>query len=170
LRVNIAEGSFVIDQGGADRSAVEGIALLADEIISENLAIDAIATPSGTGTTALYLALSLPTIKVYTTPAIGDVTYLQEQMLALHAPLPKNLVILKPKKKFHFAKLYPEFLMIYSKTKSAGVLFDLLYAPAMWLALLEQTKEEKILYVHSGGVSGNVSMLERYKKKGFYNS
>jgi len=43
--------------------------------------------------------------------------------------------------------------------------FDLLYAPSMWLALLEETKE-KILYIHSGGVSGNESMLQRYKAKG----
>jgi 1-aminocyclopropane-1-carboxylate deaminase/D-cysteine desulfhydrase-like pyridoxal-dependent ACC family enzyme len=34
----------------------------------------------------------------------------------------------------------------------------------MWLALMEQTSEE-VLYVHSGGVSGNESMKERYLKK-----
>lgn len=46
---------------------------------------------------------------------------------------------------------------------NAGVEFDLLYAPAMWIAILEQTTE-KITYIHSGGVSGNQSMLERYTK------
>jgi len=34
----------------------------------------------------------------------------------------------------------------------------------MWEALLEQTTEN-ILYVHSGGVTGNESMLKRYKNK-----
>jgi 1-aminocyclopropane-1-carboxylate deaminase/D-cysteine desulfhydrase-like pyridoxal-dependent ACC family enzyme len=32
----------------------------------------------------------------------------------------------------------------------------------MWKMLLEQTKEQ-ILYIHSGGISGNKSMLQRYK-------
>ena len=34
----------------------------------------------------------------------------------------------------------------------------------MWKTLLEQTTEE-VVYIHSGGVSGNESMLKRYKKK-----
>jgi len=79
--------------------------------------------------------------------------------------IPKNLIILNPSKKYHFAKPYPEFIDIYKKLKHAGIEFDLLYAPGMWKALLEQT-QEKILYIHSGGVSGNGSMLQRYSKKG----
>ena len=35
----------------------------------------------------------------------------------------------------------------------------------MWKAILEQT-DEVILYIHSGGVTGNESMLNRYEKKG----
>ena len=123
------------------------------------------ATPSGTGTTALYLALSLPEYKVYTTPCVGDSKYLIEQMSALHE-IPKNLVILEPDKKYHFAKPYPEYLEIYKKLLLTKIEFDLLYSPGMWKTLLEQTDEE-ILYIHSGGVSGNISMLKRYEKKGF---
>ena len=52
---------------------------------------------------------------------------------------------------------------IYKKLLDSGIEFDLLYAPAMWMALIEQTDEE-ILYIHSGGVSGNESMLKRYQK------
>jgi len=163
LRLNLEEGTFIVDQGGADRSAKEGLKVLAEEIKSVNLDIDAIATPSGTGTTALFLAQALPEFKIYTIPCIGNSDYLKEQMQAL-GTIPNNLTILEPKRKYHFAKLYPEFLEIYHKTKKAGVEFDLLYAPSMWLTLLEQTTE-KILYVHSGGVSGNESMLERYKRK-----
>ncbi|MDO8454567.1 MAG: 1-aminocyclopropane-1-carboxylate deaminase, partial [Sulfurimonas sp.] len=101
--------------------------------------------------------------KIYTTPCVGDMAYLKEQMSALHA-IPKNLIILESAKKYHFAKLYPEFLEIYKKTLRSGIEFDLLYAPNLWKVLLEQTNEE-ILYIHSGGVSGNESMLKRYKKK-----
>jgi 1-aminocyclopropane-1-carboxylate deaminase/D-cysteine desulfhydrase-like pyridoxal-dependent ACC family enzyme len=165
LSINSDEYTFIIDQGGADISAKEGLEVLAQEIREQtkDLDVKSVATPAGTGTTALFLALALPQFTVYTTPCVGDSKYLKEQMLALWK-IPKNLIILEPKKKFHFAKPYPEFLEIYKKTKDSGVEFDLLYAPAMWLALLEQT-EENVLYIHSGGVSGNESMLKKYKKR-----
>jgi 1-aminocyclopropane-1-carboxylate deaminase/D-cysteine desulfhydrase-like pyridoxal-dependent ACC family enzyme len=85
-------------------------------------------------------------------------------MLSLVNELPENLVILSPKKKYHFAKLYPNFLEIYHKLLKVGIEFDLLYAPGMWEALLDQTDEE-VLYIHSGGVTGNKTMLSRYLDK-----
>ena len=165
LRLNLDDKTVVIDQGGADTMAVDGLKVLAQEIRQSNLDVKALATPSGTGTTALYLALSLKEFKVYTTPSIGSVEYLKEQMSALHA-IPDNLFILEPKKKYHFAKPYPEHFEMYEKLLAGGVEFDLLYAPLTWQCLLEQTDEE-ILYIHSGGVSGNESMLKRYEAKGF---
>jgi len=166
LRINLDEKTFLIDQGGAVKEAIIGLEVLAGEIRDiKNLNAKSLATPSGTGTTALYLALSLPEYKVYTTPCVGDSKYLREQMSALHE-IPKNLTILEPDKKYHFAKPYPEFLEIYKKLLLTGIEFDLLYSPGMWKSLLDQTSEE-ILYIHSGGVSGNISMLKRYEKKGF---
>ena len=163
LAIIIESDTFIIDQGGAVIEAKEGLDVLAKEIRDAKLEVKSLATPSGTGTTALFLALAMPEYKIYTTPCIGDIEYLKEQMRALHE-IPENLIILKPSKKYHFAKLYPEFLEIYKKTLDAGVEFDLLYSPSMWLSLLEQT-EEHILYIHSGGVSGNESMLERYSRQ-----
>jgi len=160
MRFNLDAKTFIIDQGGAVLEAKEGLEVLAREIREQNPDVKSLATPSGTGTTALFLALSLPEYKVYTTPCVGDEKYLREQMSAL-ASIPNNLVILKPKRKYHFAKPYAEFYDVYKKTLEAGIEFDLLYAPSMWQALLEQT-DEKILYIHSGGVSGNSSMLQRY--------
>lgn len=165
LDINLDADSYLVHQGGADSIAREGLEVLAQEIREQNPDVKSVATPSGTGTTALYLALALKEYTVYTTPSIGDVAYLKEQMRALSA-IPDNLVILEPAKKYHFAKPYKEFYEIYCETKEAGIEFDLLYAPSLWLTLLQLTRE-KILYVHSGGVSGNESMLERYKKKGF---
>lgn len=161
LRFNFDINTYIVDQGGAVLDAEFGIKVLADEIKSQKIIPKAIATPSGTGTTALFLAKNLPEYKVYTTPCVGDVEYLKTQMLSLVDEIPKNLVILKPKKKYHFAKLYPNFLDTYNKLLDAKIEFDLLYAPAMWESLLEQTKEE-VLYIHSGGTTGNKSMLERY--------
>ena len=164
LRVNLDEKTFIIDQGGAVEEAKIGLEVLAKEIRESNLDVNSLATPSGTGTTALFLALALPEYKVYTTPCVGDVNYLKEQMQSLHE-IPDNLVILQAEKKYHFAKLYPEFLKMYQKLLKNGIEFDLLYAPGIWKVLLEQT-DENILYIHSGGVTGNKSMLKRYQKKG----
>ena len=165
LRPNLDEKTFIIDQGGAVEEARIGLEVLAQEIRESNLKVKSLATPSGTGTTALFLALALPEYKVYTTPCVGDAEYLKEQMQALEK-IPDNLIILKPEKKYHFAKPYPDFLRIYENLLAAGIEFDLLYAPGMWKTLLEQTEEE-VLYIHSGGVTGNESMLKRYEKKGF---
>ena len=164
LRFNLDSKTYIVDQGGADLSAKSGLEVLAKEIRGSNLDVHSLATPSGTGTTALFLALALPEYKVYTTPCVGDSEYLKEQMMALHA-IPRNLVILEPKKKYHFAKVYPEFFATYKKLLSSGIEFDMLYSPSMWESILEQTDED-ILYIHSGGVSGNESMLSRYRKKG----
>ncbi len=164
LMLNLDEKTFVLNQGGADKSAKEGVENLAREIRESGLHVRSIATPSGTGTTALYLALSLPEYKVYTTPAIGDKNYLLEQMSALET-VPDNLIILESEKKYHFAKPYKEFIEIYEKLKNSGIEFDLVYAPKLWKMILEKIDEE-ILYIHSGGTTGNASMLERYRYKG----
>ncbi len=163
LRLNLDDNTLLIDQGGADRLAKVGIEILAKEIRQSNLEIKSLATPSGTGTTALYLALALPEYKIYTTPCVGNEVYLKKQMSAL-CEIPKNLIILKAKKKYHFAKLYPEFYEIYKTLLTTKIEFDLLYAPGMFKVLLEKT-EENILYIHSGGVTGNLSMIERYEHK-----
>ncbi|WP_297441351.1 pyridoxal-phosphate dependent enzyme [Sulfurimonas sp.] len=163
LRLSMDEKTCIIDQGGADAQAREGLEVLAQEIREQKPDVSALATPSGTGTTALFLALSLPEYKIYTIPCIGDATYLKEQMRSL-ATIPNNLIILEPKKKYHFAKPYKDFLDIYKKLQNTGIEFDLLYASSMWQELLAQT-DENIMYIHSGGVSGNESMLKRYSQK-----
>ena len=81
--------------------------------------------------------------------------------------IPSNLQIIETEKKFHFSKLYPEFLELYNAFKVQGLHFDLLYAPKTFLALTSvlETIEGDVLYVHSGGVNGNSSMLKRYEHK-----
>lgn len=159
--------TLVIPQGGADPLAQAGIAQLGNEIkqwqAKQNIAQLNIITPSGTGTTAFYLAQAAPQCQVITTALVGDNTYLKQQMQQL-GNIPNNLTLLEPSKKYHFAKPYPEFLHIYTELKQAGITFDLLYAPKMWLSLLVhmQDIEGEVLYVHSGGLTGNATMLARY--------
>jgi len=159
--------TLVIPQGGADPLAQAGIAQLGNEIkqwqAKQNIDRLNIVTPSGTGTTAFYLAQSLPDCKIITTALVGDNTYLKQQMQQL-GNIPSNLTMLKPSKKYRFAKPYPEFLETYEELKQSGIEFDLIYAPLMWQTLLKniQNIDGAILYVHSGGLTGNSSMLRRY--------
>jgi len=162
------EAVFVVRQGGADPTAEPGIEQLGIEIdefirtrseTSWNIVI-----PSGTGTTAYYLAKYLPLSTIFTTAVVGDEAYLKQQMQQL-GDIPFNLRILKSAKKYHFAKPYREFLNMHQELTEAGVLFDMIYAPKMWLVLLENGINSNVLYVHSGGISGNETMLERYRHK-----
>ncbi|WP_345977252.1 1-aminocyclopropane-1-carboxylate deaminase [Sulfurimonas sp. HSL3-7] len=171
-RIQVNEDDLVLAQGGADLGAKEGVELLAEEIkvwqIEHNIEKLTVVTPSGTGTTAYFLAAAMPDITVLTTPLIGTKTYLIEQMHYL-GPLPKNLQILETEKRYRFAKMYPEYLELYQKLLRQGVEIDLLYAPKTLIALYKELNwiEGDILYVHSGGLKGNLSMIERYRHKGF---
>lgn len=158
--------TLVIHQGGALLDAKAGIEKLAEEIKAQLSPDIALCTPSGTGTTALFLSHALSAYRIYTVPCVGDAVYLEEQMRSL-APIPPNLTILQSEKKYAFGKPYKEFWHIYTKLKEqTGIEFDLLYAPLMWKMLLERT-DEKVCYIHSGGVMGNESMTKRYGKLGF---
>ena len=165
LSLNFDAATVVVNQGGAEKIAEYGLNKLADELREQldNTNVSALATPSGTGTTALFLAKAMPEYRVYTAPSVGDSNYLRKQMSAL-GEIPSNLHILEPSKKYHFAKPYKEFYELYKKLLDAsGIEFDLLYAPLLWQELLFQT-DEKICYIHSGGLIGNESMLARYRK------
>jgi 1-aminocyclopropane-1-carboxylate deaminase/D-cysteine desulfhydrase-like pyridoxal-dependent ACC family enzyme len=170
-RVLKNEGDLILAQGGADLGAKEGVGVLAEEIRlwqrEHNIEKLTVITPSGTGTTAYFLAAALPDVTVITTPLIGSKEYLVEQMQYL-GRLPDNLTIIETQKKYRFGKTYKEYLTVYQELLGQGIEMDLLYAPKMLIALSEELEniEGELLYVHSGGVKGNSSMLERYRHKG----
>lgn len=157
----------IVPQGGADPAAKEGVRVLAEEIREwqreHAIEILNVVTPSGTGTTAAFLAAALPECRVLTVAAVGDAAYLERQIDTL-MPLPPNLQILSTP--YRFATPHPELLNMYEELKASGIEFDLIYAPVMWKALLENMEdiEGEVLYVHSGGVSGNETMLARYAR------
>jgi len=172
LRSQAEDSTLFVPQGGADPIARHGIDILAQEIQQwrQTRGIEklSVITPSGTGTTAFYLAKALPDTVVLTTPTVGDKTYLISQIMRL-GRVPENLHMLENSKKHHFAKPYPEFLAIYRELKHAGIVFDLIYATNMWHTLLQHFDniEGVMLYIHSGGLTGNETMLDRYRHKGW---
>lgn len=163
------EKTLVISQGGADEIAQEGITQLADEINAwkktEGIEKLSVVLPSGTGTTALYLQGALDDgIDLYTSVLVGDEAYQQKQWQRLsQGPYPK---ILSSDKKRKFAKPYAEYLQIHQELESeTGITYDIIYAPKTWMELLANLNEDEgeVLYIHTGGVSGNKTMLKRYE-------
>jgi len=173
VRCNISKDTVFVPQGGADKLAKEGVRILAEEILSwkKEKGIDSfcVATPSGTGTTALYLRRYLPKeISVVTTPVVGDSDTLLSQWKSLEPGTLNLPEILEKLPKHPFAKPKKEYFDVWVSLKESGIEFDLVYAPKMWLELIEiyETLKKPLLYVHSGGIIGNISQIEQYRYKG----
>lgn len=169
-----------INEGGRDKEASFGLEIMAKEIIDwqvdNNIDELNIFLPSGTGTTALFLQkhCSLLTahysIKttIYTTPCVGNGDYLIKQFNELEPNSIYHPIILEPQKKYHFGKLYKELYNIWLKLhKQTNVEFDLLYDPIGWSVMLNNLDifSKNTLYIHQGGILGNVSMVKRYERK-----
>lgn len=165
-------GTLVIRQGGADEYAREGLKLLADELngfakqakLENPLAV----TGSGTGTTAGYLSDYLD-FECLTVPAVSNAEFLTREFERLSVV--KKPTILETKDKIAFASPHPKLLAVYRELLEEGIEFDLIYDAKCWLAIAENIdyfKERDVIFVHSGGVLGNETQLERYKHKGLY--
>jgi len=170
--------TLFIEEGGRQKEAEYGIKILAEEIMDwqeENgIGQMNVFLPSGTGTTALFLQKSFSivnhqsSIRVFTTPCVGDADYLKKQFSVLEANEKFHPQILTLDKKYHFAKLYTENYKIWLKLQQqTGVEFDLLYDPLGWQVLMAHPEVygKPTLYIHQGGLLGNESMLPRYERK-----
>ncbi|MEA2050428.1 MAG: 1-aminocyclopropane-1-carboxylate deaminase [Campylobacterota bacterium] len=168
--ISIDSKTLFISEGGAVKEAAYGIKILANEIkkfqSKYNIKNLNVFLPSGTGTTALFLQKYLD-IKVLTTPCVGDALYLEKQFYQLDDNKNNHPTIINPIKKYHFGKLYKENYMIYKEIKDkTSIEFDLLYDPIGWNTLLRNIdKNIEYLYIHQGGIIGNITMIDRYKHK-----
>lgn len=169
LPLEFEKDTLFIPEGGALQEAKFGIKILADEIITwakkSNQKDLKVFLPSGTGTTALYLQNHLP-FEVITCACVGDSEYLKKQFMQLE--IENHPTILQMDKKYHFGKLYKEFYEIHKELKKqTNIEFDLLYDSLGWLCVNKHLNIEKnnILYIHQGGLLGNVSMRQRYNYK-----
>ncbi|MED7789060.1 1-aminocyclopropane-1-carboxylate deaminase [Francisella sp. 19X1-34] len=160
---------YFFDQGGRNPSAEEGIASCALEIKNyckrNKLKKYSIVVASGTGTTALYLEKYLRQ-KVFTIPCVGDSIYLKQQFKYIDKDL-KHPQILEPQFQTNFGQLDIKNYKIYKELiQQTSIEFDLLYDPIAWRALLENYDKlaKPIIYIHCGGTSGNISMINRYER------
>ena len=170
--LDIKEDELFISEGGAINEAKYGIKILADEIntyIKENhLKNIKVFLPSGTGTTAVFLAKYLD-VEVLTCACVGSDEYLIEQFKELETNIKLHPTILPKEKKFHFGKLYKSSYDTWlDLNKQTNIEFDLLYDPIAWQTLFYNKEEidlNKILYIHQGGLIGNITMIKRYERK-----
>lgn len=162
------ENCLFIPLGVAMLEAEEGIKQLALELTSQLEKEEKdirLVLPSGTGTCAAYLAKHTK-YQVSTIACVGNTQYLKEQILKLEPNYTfKNLSFMKPLFKRTFAKPYKEFYQLFNELLEAGCEFDLLYDMLAWENLLQANFKEKIVYIHQGGLEGNLSMMQRYKYK-----
>jgi 1-aminocyclopropane-1-carboxylate deaminase len=166
-----------IPEGGRCQTSKYGISRLAKEIIQfktdKNLTDLTIFLPSGTGTTALFLQQSIKELndnsKVYTNACVGGKKYLKKQFFKLDDNEADHPVILDTKK-HHFGKLdckmYQFWIELQKKLK---IEFDLLYDPLGFWYMMEFLRKNdipgEVMYIHQGGLKGNISMVQRYKRK-----
>ena len=172
LPLTFEDDTLYINEGGAVKEASYGIEILANEIKTwakenkiENLKVF---LPSGTGTTALFLQKYLP-FEVISCACVGNEEYLEKQFNQLETK--NHPTIIKTEKKYHFGKLYKEFYEIHNELlHQTNIEFDLLYDSLGWICFEKyvnnlQDKNFQFLYIHQGGILGNISMLKRYENK-----
>ncbi len=170
--------TIFIPEGGRCETSKYGIRELAKELIQyknerkfENLMIF---LPSGTGTTAIFLQQSLKELKdnsqVFTVACVGGKEYLKRQFSSLCQDENFHPKILDTKK-YHFGKLDCKMYKFWIKLQQKiGIEFDLLYDPIGFSEMINYLKKsdltnKEIVYIHQGGIKGNISMIERYKRK-----
>ncbi len=167
--------TLYIPEGGRHASSEPGIAMLAGElehwVATSGLVNPHLMLASGTGTTACYLKKHL-SFNVLTCACVGNADYLYDQFTELEPNQKNHPLVWELARKYHFGKLYPEFLQIWQELKVAtDIEFDLLYDPLGWLCMLDfaaRMPGADLIYLHQGGQLGNQTMLERYQRRAGY--
>ena len=168
--------SLLVPQGISMPEAELGIKQLAQEIdrycTDNGLQDIAVVLASGTGATALFLQQHLEH-DVYTVPCIGNTQTLM-QLFEQRLPDAKRYPIILNDEKaetYRFGEPHAQLLDMYQVLlEETGIEFELLYDAKTWLNVINWRCDKPIIYLHSGGVSGNASMLARYRRLGLFGS
>lgn len=169
-QLKTSNNQLLIHQGGRQIESRYGIAKLAQEIneycTKHDIPQLAIFIPSGTGTTAYYLQQELTKHKVYTTNCVGSANYLLQQWQSLDGNIGIKLPTILENTEFRFAKPNLELFKSVSEINNkSNILFDLIYDPVGWNILLNNLEriDLPIMYIHCGGLTGNTTMMNRYR-------
>lgn len=162
------ESAYFVDEGGAGALAVQGCSELTDEL---NEPYDHLFCPAGTGTTAAGIikggAVSHPDMLVHVIPVLKAETLLRDEInkytdhsFEMHTG-------------YHFggyAKTTVELLrFIETFCRHTGMLIEPVYTGKMFYALYDLIRQDhfrrgdKILAIHTGGLTGILGMADKFR-------
>jgi 1-aminocyclopropane-1-carboxylate deaminase len=167
---------FIIPEGGSNVNGVRGCT----EIVNNAGVFDTICLACGTGTTLAGIALSLnQTQKVIGFPVLKNGEFLAGEIEDLlsnyllsglptsyNSPAPWELIC-----DYHFggyAKVNQELLMFTQQFQQAhNVPLDYIYTAKMFYGVMDLLEKgffprgDRLLLIHTGGLQGNIGMVER---------
>jgi 1-aminocyclopropane-1-carboxylate deaminase len=165
------EKCYFIDEGGASLEATWGCKELLDELANT---YDHIFCAAGTGTTAAGIAQGIQEKnlkkKLHVIPVLKNGGFILDEIQKYHAPIDKVELHLD----YHFggyAKVKPELInFVKNYIKATGVMIEPTYTGKAMYALHDLIEKDsfqegtKILFVHTGGLTGLLGQLEKFDK------
>lgn len=153
-----------IPQGGSVELAMDGMRMLAEELKDQckDLNTPAFFYSSGVGTASIALAQS--GLEVWTALGAGR----KEELLERINLYEKRVNILKSEFHLPFGKPHKKVWEMYQRWNEVGIEFDLLYDCVLWLKIeenIERFEDREIVFIHSGGLMGNITQEKRYRLK-----
>jgi 1-aminocyclopropane-1-carboxylate deaminase len=163
------EEYFFIDEGGASLEAIYGCKELIDELKNQ---YDHMFCAAGTGTTAAGIAQGISDCNLNTQLHVITVLknggFILDEMLKYETPIEQVQLHLD----YHFggyAKVKPELIaFVKNYVKSTGIMIEPTYTGKAMFALHDLIQndyfspESKILFVHTGGLTGLLGQLEKF--------
>lgn len=163
-------GTYLIDEGGAGIEATWGCREIVTEL-SQNY--QHIFCAAGTGTTATGIALALaerePYTQLHIVPVLKGGDFVLDEMKKNNTPTTQTTLHTD----YHFggyAKTKPELLSFVKDFMSrTGIMIEPTYTGKALFALHHLIEndtfkpEERILFIHTGGLTGLLGMLDRFE-------
>jgi len=163
---------YFIDEGGAGHEAMLGCEELISELTNR---YDHIICAAGTGTTAAGLASGIVKHELMTElhviPVLKGGDFILDEIKKLHAPV--DITFLHTA--YHFggyAKTKPELIQfIKDFVSKTGIMIEPTYTGKAMYALHDLIaqnyfkKDSKILFIHTGGLTGLLGMMEKFEAR-----
>lgn len=164
------ETAFMIDEGGAGPEGTMGCAELLNELQNK---YDHIFVAAGTGTTAAGLSLGIqqhyPNTVLHIVPVLKGGIFIKNEMAVLNAPTDKCQFHVN----YHFggyAKVKPELIsFVQNFIRQTGIMIEPTYTGKALYALHDLLEKNifkegsRILFIHTGGLTGLLGQLQYFK-------
>ena len=161
--------AYFIDEGGYGIEATWGCKEIITELSQD---YQHIFCAAGTGATSAGIAIALsenqPKTQLHVVPVLKSGDFIAEEMEKLHAPLQQTTI----HRDYHFggyAKTQPELIaFVKDFVAQTGIMIEPTYTGKALFALHDLIKQdtfdsdERILFIHTGGLTGLLGMLERF--------